>query len=239
MLRLALLLPLAGTMFLFQSCVTDPITCIRVSSLQITESRDIRDFKGITLYEPANLIITQGAEYAVKMTGPQNVVELTNTTLVDGYLVISSEDCFNGNDELAIEVTAPEFELVYISSRATLETIGSVQGNNIQLELLGEISGSATLEMDSVFALVSGKGNLNFSGSAKYQQLDLAGELKIAAFSLITEHTVINLAGLAACEVTANNLLEVNIAGSGNVNYKGDPQIDSNITGTGKIINSN
>lgn len=239
MLRLALLLPLVGMLFLFQSCNTDPITCIRVSSSQITESRDVRDFKGITLYEHANLVLSQGADYVVKITGPQNVVELTNTTLVDDYLVISSEDCFNGDDELTIEVTAPEFELIYISSMGSLETAGLIAGSNIKVELLGQITGNANFEMDSIFTVAQGKGVLNYFGTASYHEMDVEGEYAFSGFPLITEHTAISLLGLGVCEVTANGRLDVAIEGSGKVYYKGSPDINSDIAGTGQIIDSN
>lgn len=239
MLRLALLLPLAGTMFLFQSCVTDPITCIRVSSSQITESRDIRDFKGIILYENANLIITQGSEYAVKMTGPQNVVELTNTTLANDYLVISSADCFNGNDELTIEVTAPVYELISVEERSTLITTGVIEGENIQLSVLGAVDIDVELVMDSVFTSFVGDGELNFSGSSIYHQITLEGEFEVGGFELITDHIVIGLIGTGDCEVYANEILDVSIMGIGNVYFKGNPDILSGITGTGEIINVN
>jgi hypothetical protein len=226
-------------LILVYSCVPTPIECIRVSSNSTTESRSIKDFSGVVLFVPATLKISQGADYAVKLTGPQNVVELTKTTLLNDELTISTEDCFNGSYELLIEVTAPDFDLIYAGTAASLETNGAILGDNIRIELVGEISGSATFGMDSIFTSVSGKGNLNFSGSTKYHQLYLTGEADIAGFALSTDHTVIDLAGLAECEVTANERLEVTIAGSGNVYYKGNPQIDSNITGTGEIINSN
>lgn len=239
MMRYALLFLPLGIISLYSSCVTDPIPCIRVSSSEVTETRDLKGFGGIVMYEYADLVITQGPDYSVKLTGPENVVELTNTSLVDDYLTISSEDCFNGSYSLKIEVTAPEFELIYVSALSSVETANTINGKRLEIELVGDITGNFDLNVDSVYSSIHGIGITDYSGTAVYHKIESSGEYTLKGFPLITDHSDISLFGLGECEVTANDKLNVVIEGSGNIYYKGSPAITSDITGTGQIIDSN
>ncbi len=239
MARLTFLFIILGVLTFLQACGPEPIPCVRVSSSTITETRDVKDFKGIVMYVEANLIIDQGPEFEIKLTGPDNVVELINTSVTNEYLVISTSDCFNGDYELKIEITAPAYELVNLNERALLETNGIIEGTSIQLELLGSVDMSGTFEMDSIFTSYVGNGNLNFSGSAIFHSMTLEGEFEVSGFELITDFTAVDLIGIGNCEVYANEKLDVSITGIGDVYYKGTPEISSSITGTGQIISAN
>jgi hypothetical protein len=239
MVRLALSILALAVFAFFQSCGPETIPCMRVSSTEITETRDIKDFKGIAIYVPADLIITQGPEYEIKLTGPDNVIEATKTSLSDDYLMVSTSDCFNGSYDLTIEITAPTYDLINISEFGTLRTTTTIVGGHIQLEFLGDIGVNATLEMDSIFTTFVGRGDLIFNGSTTYHELLLEGEFEVNGFNLLSDHTAIDLLGVGDCEIFANDKLDVSIQGTGNVYYRGTPSIDSEITGIGEIINAN
>lgn len=239
MVRLVLLFISIAALAIFEACGPKPIPCIRVSSTTTTETRDIKDFNGVIVYVEANVKIRQGSEYEIKLTGPDNVVELIETSLTNEYLVISTSDCFNGDYELFIEITAPVYELVNLNEKSLLETNGTIEGTNIQLELLGNVEVNVALEMDSIFTSYVGKGDLNFSGSSIYHSMILEGEFDVSGFELMTDYSSIDLIGIGNCEVYANEKLDVSITGIGDVYYKGTPDISSMITGTGQIINAN
>jgi len=69
--------------------------------------------------------------------------------------------------------------------------------------------------------------------------LEIIGSGSFDGFPIEADQVVINIVGSADCSITATTGLKVVIDGSGTVNYKGNPTIDSNIEGSGKIINSN
>jgi len=218
-----LFIQLLGLAIFCSSCETDSNTCIRVSSTGTTDTRDIKNFKGIVMYEPAELVLTQSPEFSVKLTGPENVVELIKTEKVNDLLSISSSDCFNGSYNLKIEISAPDFELIQLETRGTLETSNTLQGSSIQLELLGDIAGSLLLDMDSVFTTINGRGMLKYEGLGIYHLLDSRAEYTFNGFLFETDHTVINLTGKGVCEAFANDKLDIEIEGSGKIFYKGNP----------------
>lgn len=230
---------LAWSTLLYSSCDTDGIDCIRVSSNTISESRDHKDFTGVVTTVVGNLELTQGPEYNVEILGPENVVERTKTAVQSNLLVVSTDDCFNGQYELLIKVTAPEFSTINFSGIGTLSTPNTLTGKIVEVDLLGIGDIDADIEADTLYTNVSGDVNINYSGAALRHEFQSTGQFALKAFPLITDHTSLRIIGIGDSEVTANETLKIVIEGTGNVGYKGAPQIEQSITGSGAVIDMN
>lgn len=239
MKQYVLILILFSFAVFFSSCDTNQIECIRVSSNIISETRDIRDYNGVVMNAVGVVKLIQGQDFAFKITGPDNVVELTKAEIQNDLLVIGTGECFNGNYELTIEITAPEFEVINLSGVGTIESMNTINGDIIEVELLGIGVVEADFVADSVYSRITGQGNLIYSGDVKRHELNCTGEFVFKGFSLVTDHTIINVSGIGDSEVTVEEKLDVIIEGMGNVFYKGYPAITSEIIGTGEIIDKN
>lgn len=222
------------------ACETGEIECIRASSTVVQETRNLKDFQGVVFNTSGDLIITQGNDFSFSIEGPDNVVALTNTTVENGLLQVGTQNCFNGSYDVTVRVTAPEFRLINLSGIGSVTSQGTITGDVISLELFGIGEVDADFEVDSLYTTVSGQfSNISLGGSAGLHQLSSNGKFTLNAFSLDTDKTVINQAGLGDSYVTVNDKLTVIISGDGNVYYQGQPTIESEITGTGQIIDAN
>ena len=87
---------------------------------------------------------------------------------------------------------------------------------------------------------VTGAGNFDLDGS-KQSRLDIhiIGAGNVDAYGMNVDACNINIEGSGNCKVWVNNTLDVDISGFGVVYFKGDPQVSSNIYGTGSINNDN
>ena len=64
--------------------------------------------------------------------------------------------------------------------------------------------------------------------------LDAAGNVK--NFGLTSRETIVTIDGAADVEVTATELLDVQINGAGEVRYRGNPAtVNTNINGAGEV----
>lgn len=223
----------------FNSCDTNQLECIRVSSNVISETRDVKDYTGVVMTAVGNVKLTQGLDYACKITGPDNVVELMKTEIQNGLLVIGTDECFNGEYELTVEITAPEFEVINLSGIGTIESTNTISGDIIEVDLYGIGVVEATFVADSLYSTVTGQGNLNYSGNVLRHELLCTGQFALSGFPMATDHTIIFLSGNGDSEVTVADKLDVTIEGSGNVFYKGYPTITSEITGMGYVVDKN
>jgi len=222
------------------SCdTTGQIDCIRASSNIISETRDLKDFKGVIFNNWGEVYITQGPEYSFSIEGPDNVVELTTTEIEGEILIIGSEKCFNGDFDLTVEITAPDYKLLNLVGGGKIASEGNIHTDNIAVDVygLGEID--VDIFADSIYTTIIGQANVSLGGIVTYHQLISSGLFTLNAYSLETDHTFINISGEGDCYVTAFDKLDVIIEGQGNIYYQGQPEIHSDITGIGEIIDSN
>jgi hypothetical protein len=223
---------------LLMSCV-GPDPCHRASDNIITETRDLKDFRGIAFTSLGDIYITQGPEYSFTIKGPDNVVGFTTTRIENELLVITTEECFNGEYELSIEITAPEYTFINLAGLATLTSVSEISGDLLVMELVGIGVIEADVYVDSLYTTISGNGTVNYTGEVSRHFLSSSGEFRLNGYSLQTDHTFINLTGIGDSYVHANESLTVEITGTGKVFYQGDPDIYTDITGNGEVIDDN
>jgi hypothetical protein len=70
-------------------------------------------------------------------------------------------------------------------------------------------------------------------------ELFLMGSGSFRGFNLRANTSLVEIVGSGDCEITSDERLEVIIEGSGNVYYKGSPILQTDITGTGRIMDAN
>lgn len=213
--------------------------CHRTSSNIISETRDLKDFKGVAFDNSGDFFLTQGPEFLFTIEGPDNVVELTTTRVENELLVIGSDGCFNGDYKLNVEITAPEYRFINFSGIGSLTTVGQIEGDVLVMELMGLGDIEADIYVDSLYTTISGNGTVEYTGEVIRHQFSSSGEVTLNSYSLDTDHTFINLTGIGNNYVHANESLAVVIAGSSIVYYQGNPTVQTEITGSGEVIDGN
>ena len=102
-----------------------------------------------------------------------------------------------------------------------------------------EISGSGDLRFDvntpRIESSISGTGNIYISGETKESKIEIAGSGNYHAEDLKAENATVRIAGSGDARLYAEHSLHINIAGVGNVYYKGNAAVSQNIAGSGKI----
>jgi len=123
--------------------------------------------------------------------------------------------------------------LTYEVDNETLE-IGFKKGYSINSskEILAEIT-VPVLE----FAGVTGAGDYVLSG-AQQERLDIfvTGVGNVSAYDMPVNTCNIRISGTSSCQVHVNELLDVVISGVGDILYRGDPDVNSQISGVGNVI---
>jgi hypothetical protein len=232
-------LPVALVLAFLFSCESTDLKCIRASDTIITETRPLIDYSGVVFNNVGKVLIIQGPEYRFKITGPDNVVELTTTEVENNLLVIGSDACFNGSYELNVEITAPEWKRINLSGVGDITSVGKLSADVMTVEMIGVGKIIAQIEANQLITTIAGTGDVSLSGTVSKHELTCAGEFELDAYDLLTEQTIIDVTGTGDSYVTASDMLDVMIEGAGNVYYKGTPTVKSQILGTGSVIDSN
>jgi hypothetical protein len=87
---------------------------------------------------------------------------------------------------------------------------------------------------------LTGVGDFFLTGPDQNElTITLTGVGNIDAFELRTDTCNITFSGVGNCKLFVTDLLSGTLSGVGNVYYKGNPEINLNVTGAGRLIDSN
>jgi hypothetical protein len=108
-------------------------------------------------------------------------------------------------------------------------------------ELLLTIAGSGNMDIDVETDLlkteIAGSGNMELDGKARKFTIEIAGSGNCTASKLQAVDVNADIAGSGSAYVKLKGKLDVTIAGSGSVYYKGDPtDVDKDIAGSGRVL---
>ena len=166
--------------------------------------------KTLTLGDFSKINLTGVANFYVTIGEPQQVVLKAQQNIID---------------VMKLEVTE--------------QTLRVGTKDNVSIGSHAEIRFDITVpSMSMIF--MRGVGNFTLSGSDQDNlSITLTGVGDVKSFDMRAGSCKIKLTGVGNCQVYAINKLDVTITGVGSVLYKGTPQIISNISGLGQLINAN
>lgn len=227
----------------FSSCIRD-LVCLEGKGGVETRELELAPIQGILLEESAYVTITQADTQKITVTGDRNILDHLYTD-VEGEIwrIDLGKNCFR-DYTLDIEIQLPNIDQIAISGSGDIIVDDFKDQGDLDLLIagsgyikLGEFTGT-----NEVNASIPGSGEIFLSRDfPDLTDLDLTipGSGEFRAFSAITNNCDVNISGSGDVYVHVLDYLKVLITGSGNVNYKGDPNIDATITGSGQIIDDN
>lgn len=231
------ILIIVAAFFLFFSCKRI-FNNIKGSGPIETETRDLKDFKGVELGASADVFITQGDEFKVTIEAQKNIAELLETSVKGTTLKIYFKDNM-GNvsyDKMVIHIQAPLYEHIALLGSGNMIAQNALKGDKLSLV----ITGSGNLEVkeatySSIKAELSGSGNLKVGGVAESCDLELSGSGDVEASDLKSKKVIAAITGSGGIDCHAETNLEASVTGSGDIHYSGDPSVQSRITGSGSV----
>jgi hypothetical protein len=203
-------------------------TGIKGSGNVITEPRDVRDFKRVSLSGSGQLIITQGNEESLTIEAENNIMPRIKTEVKGETL------------SLGYERDSWKLEVIDITE-AKLSGSGTIRASNVKTKDLGiDISGSGKVIIDRLVAEglavnLSGSGNFTLSGRVKKQEIRISGSAKYHAPELESQTVRVKISGSGKALVRASQSLDVKISGSAKVGYYGNPRLTTDISGSGSV----
>jgi len=200
----------------------------------------LEDFDKITNATNAEIILTQGDSQEVKVRAQKNILDNLNLDIRNGKLTIEHDKMVRDSKDITIYITIPDIEKIHISGSGDLSTIDSF--NDLRkLEI--EVSGSGDINFKGnnrdLEILSSGSGDIELSGETETLDLKISGSGSTYAFSLDTGKAEIKITGSGSAKVKVEDYLNATISGSGDVYYRGNPETESHITGSGRLIDDN
>ena len=210
------LLSLFLAITLFVSCNKDDDGIFGSSSLT-SEFREVGDFNKISSSGIFEVTISQEEEQFLEITANDNLIGKVLTTVV--------------KNELRLELPGDKYDNVTLKAR-----IGVKQLNGLKNLGIGDITAKNISSTGDFSIFNSGTADITISGGSESISIDNEGNGNIFVFDFMVDDATVNNSGSGKIEVFCNETLEASLTGNGNVYYRGDPTVNTSISGSGSVI---
>lgn len=232
------LIALLGCALLMASCSDGFWNCIDGNGNIVSARRVMGDFSKIENSGEFIVDVTLGPVTRVTVEADDNLLSYIETYIQGNTLVIESQNnhCVKSREPIHVYVITPELTelkmtgsgLIYCDSLTT-EDISIVLTGSGDIDMAG-------INTNLVEAVIEGSGEINLSGNSVNTNFIIEGSGNIKSLNLEQDKCIASILGSGNIYAFVNESLDVLIEGSGNVIYKGDPTIASDILGSGRII---
>ena len=201
-------------------------------------------FSGLSFKSVGEVYLIQGEPCALKVEGNEDLMDNIQVAVHDDVLEIDFETDFedwtnfrwaDGDRPLRYYVTMPTIKMINMEGAGIL-TATSLQGESLDL-----VQGGAgkvemhDLDYQSLKAELGGLGEIQLSGKAARQMVDLTGAGGYQAEDLHSEDAEVILSGAGEAVVWVENNLKATVTGAGSIKYKGSPEVEEENSGIGEI----
>ncbi len=188
----------------------------------------------LVLAGPDKVVVTEGDELAITVSGDQGAIDALRFNLEDGTLGIMREKSWKGPGIATVSVTMPAAQEIVLAGS------GDITAPAMMAEAEVNIAGSGTVaiarvQSSSLDVNLMGSGTLSAAGTADRLDFNVAGSGALNARQLKVEQAEINIAGSGSGEFASDGKVEARIAGSGNVMVYGRADCSIKAIGSGTV----
>lgn len=207
-----------------------------------TETRNTADYDGIKCAGGMDYILVAGNEGAIKLEGEENLLEYIITEVKNGNLIVKTKKGINlrpsSNKELKVTIPFKDVNEVSLAGSGDLWNTDTIKANDLEVALAGSGDIVLDIETSSVEGSIAGSGDLTLKGNTNDLVAKVAGSGDFHGFTLQANNTTVSIAGSGDAEVVSNKSLKARVAGSGDIEYRGNPdKEDTKVSGSGSISN--
>lgn len=222
---------------------------VKASKNYVTKAIKVDNFTGVNLAGSPDVIYTQKAgKPQVEIYTSDNIVDLLDINVANNTLNIKFKKGVSVSyNKLEIRVSSETLNNISVAGSGNVELAnglktdhlkvsvagsGDIEGSNITCaNLTASIAGSGDLKLDNVSAAgteasVSGSGTAILTGTSQEADYRVAGSGDLFASGLQAKRVSASVSGSGDIKCHATDFLKARTSGSGNIGYKGNPELD-------------
>jgi hypothetical protein len=211
------------------------MNCIHGKGEVKSHTVPLEAFTGIRLDGDADIFLVSDSSQSITIKAQDNIADNIEMKVRNGILRIGNRDCITQHEPIKIYIPVKTIEDLQLNGSGNIETLTQLSAKTLALKINGSGNLKIKLEAETIFSEINGSGSIFLAGSAKRHKTSINGSGNIEALELPTEETEITVNGSGSCKVFAISKLEALLRGSGDVVYKGTPDVSSTIKGSGSV----
>jgi hypothetical protein len=217
------------------------------------EARNVGEFSGINVSTGVNVVYKQESPTNIKVIADADKLQYVITKVENGILKVYIDNKGVKNlrfKNLSVNVSSPRMSEIKTSSGANFSTVNAVNENNLTIDassgstIKGKFNVSNTANVEATsgsnikadvnsknFELKASSGSdTSFEGQVTAAIFDISSGAVCKAENLRSDSVVAESTSGGSLSVNVTAKLKVKASSGGTVKYKGNPEIDSNIS---------
>ncbi|MCU0606451.1 MAG: DUF2807 domain-containing protein [Candidatus Edwardsbacteria bacterium] len=206
----------------------------------ISENRQIGDFSGIEVSGGYTIRLSQDSTVSLRLEGDKDDLAKIVTKVVDNKLVIKHKPGIRlfsfDRDDVTVHLGFRDIETIKLSGANKLTGQEPLRFRDLKIGISG--SGEVLMDVDAaaIATEVSGSGEIELKGKADILAADVSGSGDIKCLGLKVKKAALEISGAGEARLDVSDELSVDISGSGEVTYRGNPaKVDQHVSGSGAI----
>lgn len=227
------------------------IVCIGVTQAQwgrkvkgnghvVTVKRTTETYDGISASGFYDIELIDGKEGQLTLKGEENILDNIETEVRRGTLYIKSKENMrlipSRGEGVFITVSVDEIDKIRLSGSGDFVGRKTLRTDNMDIQVSGAKHIDLTIDAANITVATSGSSNMDLSGNSKELRIRSSGSSNVRAYELEVDEATLELSGSSDVEVTVNESLVSMVSGSGNIQYRGNPdKVINQISGSGSV----
>jgi Putative auto-transporter adhesin, head GIN domain len=212
MRKLALLLLIS---LLVSACHHGLTSNVKGSGNRQSQKRDIAPFTSIQTEGAFTIEVVCQKDLSLEVEGDDNVLPLVTAEVRNNVLRLSNNGSYSTSEPVKFTIAVPNLEVLNVSGAGKIDIKG-MNNENFAID-------------------ADGAPTINVSGNTKMVNIHTNGAGKVNTYNLNAARAVVNSNGATQVELDVNEQLDVTVNGPSSVTYKGDPVVNKNVNGPGKV----
>jgi hypothetical protein len=230
-----LLLMFAIFSFILSGCAKAPFGG---SGHVVTTQRHTDKFTDVVVDGPFLVQLQEADSAQIEINAEDNLMQFIETYVKGSTLYVKLRDNVKLNYILNIRIYLKNsvYHSVTYSGEGSVKNTDTLHTDHFSCTINGVNSAYFNVITPKLDIALNGNGYIELSGNAHTYNSEIKGNGKVGGLGLGCTDATINVEGSGGQTITVLNTLDVSIQGSGNVQYKGDPSVNSDIQGSGAVI---
>jgi predicted small secreted protein len=201
--------------FVLSACHHGMISQVRGSGKRVSEKRQIPAFTSIETNGAFTIAITCQKDPSLEIEGDDNVLQLVTTEVTNNVLHLKNSKSYSVIEPVKFKITVPNLEGLTVSGAGKVD--------------IKEMK-SDRFAIDS-----EGAPYITVAGDTKMLHIGSNGAGKIDTYNLRASKGTVECNGATIVDLFVADELDVKVNGPSTVTYKGDPVVNKNINGPGRV----
>jgi hypothetical protein len=217
------------------------------------ESRNVGEFSGIQVSTGVNVVYKQEGPTNIKVIADADKLQYVITKVENGVLKVYIDNKGIRSlkfKNLSVNVSSPRMNSIKVSSGASFSTVNSVREENMDIDASSgsSIKGTFAISNLTTVSATSGsniKADINtrtinvkassgsdttLEGQADSGIIDVSSGASCKTVNLVMKNAEVECTSGSSLSINVTNRLKARVSSGGSVKYKGDPEIDSNVS---------